>query len=243
MPRLAGAFAMRWLKWTAVGVVTAVALSAVVAVVVYVRLPQSNVGELDFANPVAIPEELVPRVDEAGRLVFDLEIAAGTSEFIPGQQSSTWGINGPYLGPTLRADLGDTVLVNVTNGLEEPTSLHWHGMHLPGRMDGGPHQMIAPGQTWSPTWTIDQPAGSLWFHPHPHGKTAEHVYRGVAGMFLLDDPRSQALDLPNDYGVDDIPLIIQDKTFHSDGRLHRREPPGGDPRGRDPRQRDPRPVL
>jgi FtsP/CotA-like multicopper oxidase with cupredoxin domain len=214
------------LKWIAIATVATIAVGAVAIVVVYLRLPQSNVGELDFTNPLAIPGELEPRIDENGRLVFDLEVAAGTSEFIAGQRTPTWGVNGPYLGPTLRADLGDEVLVNVTNNLDEQTTMHWHGMHLPGAMDGGPHQLIDPGTTWSPTWTIDQPAGSLWYHPHQLGKTAEHVYQGVAGMFLLDDPESQALDLPDDYGVDDIPLIVQDKAFNDDGTLEHREPLG-----------------
>lgn len=196
--------------------------------VIYVRAPQSNVGDLGFYTPLAIPEELPPRIDGSGRLVFDLEIAAGISEFFAGTQTPTWGLNGPYLGPTLRASFGDEVLVNVRNGLSESTTLHWHGMHLPGEMDGGPHQAIAPGQTWSPTWRINQPAATLWFHPHPHEKTAEHVYRGVTGMFLLDDPESQALDLPATYGVDDIPVIIQDKAFHDDGTLHSYNPIGGE---------------
>lgn len=70
--------------------------------------------------------------------------------------------------------------------------MHWRGMHLPMRMDGGPHQMIARGQDWSPTWEIDQPAATLWYHPHPHGETRDHVNRGLAGMFILDDPGDPA---------------------------------------------------
>ena len=100
----------------------------------------------------------------------------------------TWGFNGAYLGPTLRATRGEQVAVDVHNALDETTTVHWHGMHLPAAMDGGPHQPIAPGETWPPTWKIDQPAATLWYHPHPHGETAEHVYRGLAGMFILDDP-------------------------------------------------------
>lgn len=186
----------------------------------YARADQSNVGELAFENRLAIPELLEPTIDEQGRKVFDLEFMAGETEFLPGKQTDTWGLNGTYLGPTLRASQGDEVLINVTNGVDETTTLHWHGMHLPAEMDGGPHQMIAPGDTWSPTWTIDQPAATLWYHPHIHGATAEHVYRGAAGMFLLDDPELQALDLPDTYGVDDIPLIVQDKNFNGDGSLN-----------------------
>lgn len=179
----------------------------------------SNVGELAFENRLAIPELLEPSIDADGRKVFDLEFMAGETEFLPGKQTDTWGLNQSYLAPTIRANRGDEVTVNVTNGLDEETTLHWHGMHLPAAMDGGPHQMIGPGETWSPHWTINQPAATLWFHPHLHGATAKHVYKGAAGMFLIDDPESAALNLPDTYGVDDIPLIIQDKKFKDNGDL------------------------
>ncbi|WP_309141376.1 multicopper oxidase domain-containing protein [Streptomyces composti] len=51
--------------------------------------------------------------------------------------------------------------MRVSNTLGEPSTVHWHGMHLPARMDGGPHQMVAPGATWTPHWKIDQPAATL----------------------------------------------------------------------------------
>jgi len=130
-------------------------------------------------------------------------------------------VNGPFLAPTLRARRGDQIKVSLQNDLPEATTVHWHGMHLPAAMDGGPHQMISQGHTWRPEWTVDQPAATLWYHPHPHGATADHVYRGVAGMILLDDDESDALALPHEYGVDDIPLIIQDKRFNGDGNLSR----------------------
>lgn len=114
--------------------------------------------------------------------------------------------------------------MHVTNGVDETTTLHWHGMHLPAATDGGPpHQMVEPGATWSPSWTIDQPAATLWYHPHLHAQTAAHVYRGAAGMFLIDDPAA-APDLPATYGVDDVPLILQDKRFDRDGDLVDDEP-------------------
>ncbi|WP_212988156.1 multicopper oxidase family protein [Actinoplanes auranticolor] len=149
-------------------------------------------------------------------------LPGGRSEFLPGRITmNTWGINGPYLGPTVRAARGDKVRMTVTNRLPETSTLHWHGMRLPARMDGGPHQMIEPGATWTPEWTIDQPATTAWFHPHLHERTALHVYRGLAGLFLIDDPAGPRL--PSRYGVDDIPLIVQDKNLDDDGSL----PTGG----------------
>lgn len=180
---------------------------------------QGNVGDLDFANPLAIPPLADSQVDASGRRVFDLRLQTGETD-IPGKgTAATWGVNGPFLGPTLRAARGETVKMTVHNDLPDATSIHWHGMHLPAAMDGGPHQMIAPGEQWEPYWEIEQPASTLWYHPHPHGQTALQVYRGIAGLFLVDDDESAALDLPSEYGVDDIPLIIQDKRMNGDGNF------------------------
>jgi FtsP/CotA-like multicopper oxidase with cupredoxin domain len=71
---------------------------------------------------------------------------------------------------------------------------------------------------------IDQPAATLWYHPHLHERTEDNVYRGVAGLFLLDDPETSALALPKDYGTDDIPVILQDKRFDEQGQLGFGEP-------------------
>ena len=199
---------------------TLVALAlAATGYALYSRAQVSTVGELRFENELKVPPLLAPRLDADGRRAFDLRLLAGTSELQSGKTSETWGVNGSYLGPTLRAARGDEVLINVLNMLPERTTLHWHGMHLPAAADGGPHQMIEPGTTWSPSWEIDQPAATLWYHPHPHGETANHVYRGVAGMIIVDDPEGEGVPLPNEYGVDDVPLIIQDKRFEDDGSL------------------------
>jgi FtsP/CotA-like multicopper oxidase with cupredoxin domain len=185
---------------------------------------EGNVGTLAFENELRVPPLLAPRRDDAGRTVFDLRLRRGTSKLLPGKTTETWGVNGTYLGPTLRASGGDRVLVRVRNDLPDATTMHWHGMQLPAVADGGPHQVIAPGSTWSPGWSIEQPAATLWYHPHPHGETADHVYRGLAGMFIVDDPESTKLALPKTYGVDDIPLIIEDKRFHRDGSLDLSQP-------------------
>ncbi|GAA0992450.1 multicopper oxidase domain-containing protein [Acrocarpospora macrocephala] len=172
------------------------------------------------SRALAIPPLAESRMDAQGRRVFDLTARAGRREFLPGHTTGTWGLNGDYLGPTLRAARGEQVAVNVRNELDEMTTMHWHGMHLPAAADGGPHQPVEPGQTWSPSWRIDQSATTLWYHPHPHGATERHVYRGLAGMFIIDDDLEEAIDLPREYGVDDIPVIVQDKTFDENGQFH-----------------------
>jgi FtsP/CotA-like multicopper oxidase with cupredoxin domain len=218
----------RWLRRVVLVLAAVAAFPAAMAsfaVYSYLSADLDTTGEVSFAQPLRVPELASSRVDEAGRRVFDLQLQRGTTDFGTGQQTRTWGIDGSYLGPTLRAQRGEQVLVNVTNDVGETSTLHWHGMHLPAEMDGGPHQMVAPRTTWSPTWRIDQPAATLWYHPHLHGTTAEHVYRGLAGMFLLDDDHSRSLPLPQDYGVDDLPVIVQDKSFDDDGQLDRSSRP------------------
>lgn len=182
----------------------------------------STVGAVDFDRELTIPA-LAPSTIENGVRVFELTAKSGSSEFRDGVDTPTWGFNGTYLGPTLRAARGEQVAVRVRNELGEPTTVHWHGMHLPAAMDGGLHQTVDPGGQWDPTWLIDQPAATLWYHPHPHGETEQHVRNGLAGMFLLDDPVEAALPLPREYGVDDVPVIVQDVAFASDGSLDDRD--------------------
>jgi FtsP/CotA-like multicopper oxidase with cupredoxin domain len=198
-------------------------LGVSVPAIIAIRGPEekSDIGELEFRNQLAIPPLLEPDIDADGVKHFDLTLQTGSATIFPEGDSETWGVNGPFLGPTLRAKRGEAVAIDVNNELPEDTSIHWHGMHLPARMDGGPHQMIGTGETWSTYWTIEQPASTLWYHPHPHGQTAEHVYRGIAGLFLIDDDEEAALDLPRTYGVDDIPLILQDKRVKENGEFDR----------------------
>ncbi len=152
----------------------------------YKRHARSNVGTLGFRNRPRIPELLDPRAFDGGARRYELELAPGSSEFLPGRKTATWGANGPYLAPTLRMRDGGPVALTVRNALPEPTTLHWHGRHLPPAMDGGPHQMVAPGAVWRPRWTVHQPASTLWYHPHPHGSTGSHAYRGIAGMIIVN---------------------------------------------------------
>ena len=155
----------------------------------------------------------------AARGPIELVAQAGQFEFLPGRTSPTAGYNGAYLGPTLRVHSGDDVRFAVTNRLQEETTVHWHGLLVPSEVDGGPHNVIAPGGTWRPTVPVRQPAATAWYHAHPHGRTGAQVYSGLAGMLIVTDAREQALGLPSRYGVDDLPLVLQDKLFDREQRL------------------------
>ncbi|GAA2128437.1 multicopper oxidase family protein [Streptomyces synnematoformans] len=191
----------------------------------YTGADVSTVGKVDFRNELLIPPLEEGEVQPDGTRVFRLGIRAGETEFRPGQPTPTWGFTSPataaadrwpgtYLGPTLRAERGEKVRVEVANRLDEPSTVHWHGMHLPAAMDGGPHQMVDAGGAWEPHWPVDQPAATLWYHPHPHGGTERHVQRGLAGMFLVDDAPARQLGLPDEYGVNDLPVVVQDVRFN-----------------------------
>lgn len=191
--------------------VGAAALGAT-AVATWPYLSRSEASPLE---PLRIPELLDARMTGGA---ISLTAQAGQRSFYPGRQSVTQGFNGDYLGPTLRLHRGDDVELAVSNGLGEPTAVHWHGLLAPAESDGGPHQLIEPGGKWRPRVRIDQPAATLWYHAHAHGRTARQVYSGLAGMIIVADETERALGLPSAYGVNDLPLILQDKVFQ-DGRL------------------------
>jgi blue copper oxidase len=119
----------------------------------------------------------------------------------------------------IRVRRGDEVQMVVENRLNTATTVHWHGLLVPGRNDGGPQHPIHPGEHWQPVLKIDQSAATLWFHPHPHGDTARQIYMGLTGMIIVDDGSDARLGLPRTFGVDDLPLILQDRTFDSDGSI------------------------
>ncbi|WP_105970549.1 multicopper oxidase family protein [Streptomyces geranii] len=144
-----------------------------------------------------------------GTTTFTLTAKTGTSEVISGVTSTTAGYNGSYLGPTMKWTKGDTVLLNITNSLGDDTTVHFHGAHIPPKMDGGPQNSFADGVTWSPTFEVLDEAKTLWYHPHALGTTAEQVVHGLAGLIIVEDDSEVSAALPSEYGVDDIPLILQ----------------------------------
>lgn len=147
-----------------------------------------------------------------------LKVQPRSTAFFPTRESRTLGYNGSYLGPVIRVHRGDDVEIAVTNNLDEGTTVHWHGLLIPSEVDGGPHQLIRPGTTWRSVLSVRQPAATLFYHSHMHGRTAEQVYLGLAGVLLVTDDEEKALGLPSEYGLDDLPLVLQDRQFE-DGRL------------------------
>lgn len=147
---------------------------------------------------------------------FNLRMHDTAKQYFNGFTTNTAAFNAnDILGPTLIFNKNATVKMHVQNNLQDTTTVHWHGMHLPAIMDGGPHQVIAPGIKWNPTWIVKNDAGTYWYHPHLHRKTSEQLVMGLAGMIIVRDEKEKALALPRTYGVDDIPLILNDKRFEA----------------------------
>ena len=173
-------------------------------------------AKVDHINPLKIPPLLNGKIDN-GRKIFDLSAQHGKSEFFENRYTPTIGLNGSFLGPTIRCKAGDQVTYNVRNNLETSTTLHWHGFHVPSKHDGGPHQVIKPDDIWSPFFEVKQKASLIWYHSHLIGLTGQQVNQGLAGLILVNDDESAVLGLPSDYGIDDVPLVIQDRRFNEDG--------------------------
>ncbi len=152
--------------------------------------------------------------DTLSGLTFNLNIQKGTKSFYPGYTTNTFGYNGSFLGPTLILNKGDSVTINVKNTFPvEKSTVHWHGIHLPAKYDGGPHQLINPGTTWSPRFKVMNNAATYWYHAHMHMKTEIQVSKGLAGMIIIRDNIEAGYNLPRHYKVDDFPLIVQTRIF------------------------------
>ncbi|MBK8980762.1 MAG: multicopper oxidase domain-containing protein [Ignavibacteria bacterium] len=127
----------------------------------------------------------------------------------PGPNTETLSINGSYPGPSVVIAKGSTFTANFVNNYTEPATIHWHGLNVPELMDGHPKDSIPPGGNYTYTFPVLNRGGTYFYHSHADMLTAEHVYKGFAGFFIVDDPAEIGLGLPR--GNFDIPLCIQDR--------------------------------
>lgn len=178
-------------------------------------LPAWSYAGLAATRPVLpVPALLEP--DPAGRIKL---IAQTGKTWFGSNPATTWGYNGAILGPAIKLRRHKATTIDIYNRLPVATTLHWHGLEIPGDVDGGPHQPIAAGGHQQVTLTPDQPAATTWFHPHQHNDTGYQVAMGLAGLVVLTDEAISKLRLPQQWGIDDIPLIIQDKRLTAAGDI------------------------
>lgn len=139
------------------------------------------------------------------------------SRVLKGDPASVQALPDSYLGPILRLRRGQKVRIDFINRLDQPSTVHWHGLHVPDTMDGHPRFAIGRGERYRYEFEVRNRAGTYWYHPHPHGHTGEQVYFGLAGLLLVSDEEEQALPLPR--GQYDLPIVIQDRSFDDGNQL------------------------
>jgi len=181
-----------------------------------------------FTNEVPIPYRMMGNS-------FDIDISGGQHNFDPNGSVTEININLPlatycynksgqpgnehmsYLGPTLIFNKGEHLEFDITNMLPDGanTTVHWHGLNIPGEMDGGPHQVIINGSNWTPYFDVIDQVQTVWYHTHLMDLTTDQVIRGLAGLIIVEDPDNDPLytQLPTDYGENDFPIVIQEKGF------------------------------
>lgn len=130
---------------------------------------------------------------------------------------TVWGFNGNYLGPTIKIKSGSFAKLNYHNNLPQNVALSIQGLQASGELFGGAARVLKKGEPWAPIVPIEQPAASCWYRSATLANSAYQTYRGLAGMWLIEDEQSLKANIPHKYGVDDIPLILQDMEFNSDG--------------------------
>lgn len=171
------------------------------------------------AKELALPPILEGTFSPEGNISYTVTAQEGSTQLKEGSPTQTYGYNGTLLGPVIRIRNEQRVNIQTKNTLNVSTSFHWHGLKVPSNVDGGPHSPIEPGEEANLPFNVNQEAATLWFHPHAEGIAGKQVYQGLAGLIYIEDENSDKLSLPNEYGINDFPVIIQDRFFERDNQL------------------------
>jgi spore coat protein A, manganese oxidase len=197
------------------------------------RLPESRLPA-PFQNPLTIPPLLRPDHSDANTDYYQITMRQAPVPIVPGlPPTQIFGYNGITPGPTIsvqrgalsggRAPARDVVVrqinalpsVHPTLRYTPNTSVHLHGNASLPQFDGWAEDLTAPGQFKDYLYPNDQDERTLWYHDHAIGHTAENTYMGLAGLYITDE----GLTLPLPKGRYDIPLVLQDKIFDTNGQL------------------------
>ena len=176
----------------------------------------AGMPELLEGNPF---EDLSPLANESvapGLFEARLRAGPGTVRYLPGVETPVLAYNDLCPGPLIEATEGDRIRIDFRNGIPgQPSTIHWHGMQVPADQDGNPQDIVASGSGRFYEFTLPEgSAGSYWYHPHPHGLTAEQFYRGLNGVFLV---RPKVDPIPAAYG--DTVLFMTDLRLAADGSM------------------------
>lgn len=126
--------------------------------------------------------------------VLHVALTAAPKIWLAGDETvEGYAFNGQVPGPTLVADVGDELIVDLQNDLATPSSIHWHGVGVPFAMDGAGWrvQPVPAGGSKTYRFTLERP-GTYWYHPH--FDTAHQVDRGLYGVLVVRDPADPPVD-------------------------------------------------
>jgi spore coat protein A, manganese oxidase len=180
-------------------------------------LPLARASRLEpFSTPLPIPPDLQPVRSDATGDYYELTMRSGRAQLRDGLSTEIWGFDGLWPGPTIKATRGRPIHIHATNLMSREVNIHNHGHKVPVESDGGPLQVIRPGESRTYTYPNDQNASTYWYHDHVMGNS-ESIYRGMAGFYVITDPLEDALNLPS--GDYDIPIMIQDRALDADNQL------------------------
>jgi bilirubin oxidase len=172
------------------------------------------------------PAVLENRSRDPRTVEVTLTAAPARLSLVPGTTSDVFAYNGRVPGPTLDVREGDRVVVHFRNELPVPTTVHWHGLHIPAISDGSPFHPVPPGETRDYAFTLlPGSAGTYWYHPHPHHQTGYQVAKGLYGAIVVRAP-----DDPIPSSVAERLLVLHDNRFDAGGQVD--IPPTESPKGR-----------
>jgi len=162
-------------------------------------------------------------MSQGGALTVDL--TAATQQLpLAGQSAQLLAYNGQVPGPLWEVQAGDTVVVNFTNRLSDPTNLHFHGLHIPptGQADNV-FLSVPPGEQQRYEFTLapNHSGGLFWYHPHHHGLVAEQVVGGLAGPLIV---RGAVDQIPEIQAAQEAVLVLQDFDLTPRGQLREPDP-------------------
>ncbi len=181
----------------------------------------------NFSRPLLLPgHNGLLGVLDAGSQPFEVTARPATLEIFKGKSTDLQAyqvtMNGKtVVNPIFRIKPGANFTAKVTNNLGEDTTIHWHGLKVDWRMDGHPSMPVKNGSSYTYNFTVQNRGGTYWYHPHAHKLTPKQAYMGLASFYIVDDEDnlqlSNRLDLK--FGETDLPVVIQDKQFDTDGKL------------------------
>ena len=180
--------------------------------------PSTSTTTTTSYNGLFVPP-LLAGTTASGVTTYDLTLAPSSKQLQTGAKTATYGYNGAeFWGPTLVLNKGDQARMIVRNSLTEATTTHWHGLLVPGPVDGGPHQLVAANSVWTTdSFQVKNNASTYWYHPHMHETTQKQLTLGAGGFIIIRDAEEAAFALPRTYGTDDIPLVLTSRRFTTTG--------------------------